>query len=392
VALVLIAYQRLHSGWAIALVLLADFLPGILLSAYFGMLADRHSRRRLTIAAELLRAVAFLGLAYLGSFGATVALALAAGIGTALFRPALGAALPTLVAPEERSRATSLYGVLHDLGLTMGPAVCGGLLLLGPMSWVLLLNAVTFAVSALLLAGVPLDGSGEGRDEDSGALARGREQTRRAFRDAARQPGVGATLLIGAASVLCGAIINVAEPVLATGPLHAGRSGFSVLVAVYGAGMVAGSAYTSRLSGRISVLWRNFLAGVGLAGLAMLLCGEAGSLGQAVAPFAIAGFANAVIVVPQPGQGLRPARERGVHVLRSCVPRRRRSAERGRPAGDLRPQRDPAAGARRGRLGVLQAWRRKAAPARGTCRGANSERGVRLGSRPQIPFHALRSR
>ena len=29
VALVLIAYQRLHSGWAIALVLLADFLPGI---------------------------------------------------------------------------------------------------------------------------------------------------------------------------------------------------------------------------------------------------------------------------------------------------------------------------------------------------------------------------
>jgi MFS family permease len=41
VALVLIAYQRFRSGWAVALVLLADFLPGIVLSAPFGALADR---------------------------------------------------------------------------------------------------------------------------------------------------------------------------------------------------------------------------------------------------------------------------------------------------------------------------------------------------------------
>ena len=45
VALVLVAYHRLHSGWAIAVVLLADFLPGIVLSAPCGALADRVSRR-----------------------------------------------------------------------------------------------------------------------------------------------------------------------------------------------------------------------------------------------------------------------------------------------------------------------------------------------------------
>ena len=92
VALLLFAYQRLHSGWAVALVLLADFLPGILLSAYFGVLADRHSRQRLAIAAELVRGAAFVGLALSTSFSATVGLALLAGVGTALFRPALSAA------------------------------------------------------------------------------------------------------------------------------------------------------------------------------------------------------------------------------------------------------------------------------------------------------------
>jgi MFS family permease len=46
VALLLVAYERLHSGWAIALVLLADFLSGIVLAAPFGALADRLPRRR----------------------------------------------------------------------------------------------------------------------------------------------------------------------------------------------------------------------------------------------------------------------------------------------------------------------------------------------------------
>ncbi len=156
VALVLIAYQRFHSSWAIALVLLADFLPGILLSTYFGVLADRHSRRKLAIVAELIRAGAFTGLAISGSFGATLGLALLAGVGTALFGPAVSAALPSLVTPEERSQATALYGALHNIGYTLGPALCGLLLIFGPATWVLLVNGASFVVSATLLAGVPL--------------------------------------------------------------------------------------------------------------------------------------------------------------------------------------------------------------------------------------------
>lgn len=299
VALVLVAYQRLHSSWAIALVLLCDFLPSVLLSSYFGVLADRHSRRMLAIVADLIRAGAFTVLALTGSFAGTVVLALLAGVGTALFRPPVNAALPTLVADEERSRATSLYGALQNLGFALGPALCGLFLIFGPATWVLLANGATFLVSAALLAGVPLGRASERVEEGAGGAVSAWQDAKDGARYATHERRVGALLVIGAMSVLCGALINVAEPLLAVGPLHAGSSGFSVLIMLYGLGMVAGAAYTSRLGSRTSVLRAHFLAGVAVSGLAMLACAAAGSLAWALAPFAVAGFANAVIINPE---------------------------------------------------------------------------------------------
>ena len=51
---------------------------------------------------------------------------------------------------------------------------------------------------------------------------------------------------VGALVVLTGAMFNVIAPLLATGPLHAGGSGYSVLMALYGLGMVAGSWTNAR--------------------------------------------------------------------------------------------------------------------------------------------------
>ncbi len=299
VALVLIAYQRLHSGWAIALVLLADFLPGILLSSYFGILADRYPARALVIPAELGRAVAFLALAFVGSFGATVGLALMAGVGTALFRPPINAALPTLLSPQQRSPGTALYGALQDLGLTLGPALCGVVLFFGPATWVLVGNGVTFLVSAGLLARVPFARQAGTDAEAAETPASAWGAAREGVRCAIGQPGLAPLLLIGTASVLAAALINVVEPVFAVAALHAGSSGFSILVSAYGVGMVVGGVYTSRLGSRLATLRAHFLFGVALTGAVMLGCAASANLGQALGLFAIGGFANAVINTPE---------------------------------------------------------------------------------------------
>src|SRR5919205_1713767 len=121
VALVVIAYERGHSPWAIALVLMADFIPAMLFGPLLGAVADRWSRRWCLVASDLVRAAAFTGIALVGSIEATVALALVAGAGAAMFTPAALAALPSVVDESRRSAAMSLYGALSDLGRTAGP-------------------------------------------------------------------------------------------------------------------------------------------------------------------------------------------------------------------------------------------------------------------------------
>src|SRR5919201_3239096 len=74
VAILLIAYERFHSPWAITCVLLAEFLPAMFLGPFVGAAADRWSRKGLLVLADVVRAGAFVGLALVGSFEATMAL------------------------------------------------------------------------------------------------------------------------------------------------------------------------------------------------------------------------------------------------------------------------------------------------------------------------------
>ena len=148
------------------------FVPAMLLGPLFGAAADRWSRKGCSVVADVLRAVAFAGIAIFGSFEATVAFAVLAGIGTGLFTPASLASLPSLVEERRLPAATSLYGAIADLGFTAGPALAAVFLVLGGPETILTLNAVSFAVSALALgvlsfgAAPPAAGRGAGRAGD----------------------------------------------------------------------------------------------------------------------------------------------------------------------------------------------------------------------------------
>jgi MFS family permease len=300
VALLLVAYHRLHSGWAISLVLLGEFLPGIVLAPLFGSLADRVSRRRLAVCADLLRAACFVALALIPSFVATVLLALLAGVGTALFRPAINAALPGMVPPERRSQLTAIFYACVNAGVMLGPAITGGVLLIARPPTVLMLNALTFGVSALLLAGIDL-GPRPGEAESGATTVRTSvwTDTRVGARAVAAIPGVPVLLGVGALVVLTGAMLNVVAPLLATGPLHARGAGYSALMALYGAGMVAGSWANARAGSDVDGLRRRWLFGIALSGVAMAMAALAPSLGLALIAFTLIGLGENLLVGPE---------------------------------------------------------------------------------------------
>jgi MFS family permease len=301
VGLLLVAYHRLHAGWAISLVLLADFVPGIALGAPLGALADRIPRRRLMIGADLLRAGAFVGLAVIPSFGATVVLALLAGAGSTMYRTTVNSALPGMVSVQQRSPATALYGMNCSIGMTVGPALTALVLLFAPATLVLAANGVTFLVSAAVLRTLRVD-----RDAVSPARANADSErsslwssTIEGVQSARRLPGVSMLLFIGVATVLAGGLMNVAEPLLAVGPLHAGNSGYSLLVAVYGASMAVASPATARAGSSVTRLRRWLVLGMAVQGAGMIGSATAPTLGFATVTFALTGAGNAFLAGPE---------------------------------------------------------------------------------------------
>src|SRR4051794_31123937 len=154
VALVLVAYERFHSSWAVAAVLIADLAPLMALGPLLGGVADRLPRRACAVGADLVRAIAFVGIALTGDLSLTLALAALAGGGNGVFNSAVLTGLPGLAGDRHGPAATSLLGAVNTLGKTVGPLIAAGLLAGGGVEMALVANGLSFLVSALVLATV----------------------------------------------------------------------------------------------------------------------------------------------------------------------------------------------------------------------------------------------
>jgi MFS family permease len=293
VALLLVAYDRFRSPWAIGLILLADVIPAMVLGPVFGAVADRFSRRTAMIVADVIRAAAFGGIALVDGFVPSLLLALAAGVGTGMFTPSALAALPSVVAERRLPAASALYGAVMDLGFVAGPGLAALALLAGGPELILAANAVTFAISAVLLAAIKFGAAIGLDDEEPVGLLR---SARTGFTIIARLRGLRLVLIASAVALLCGGFFNVAELLLATEVLEVGDSGYAVLVTTYGLGFIVGSLAGGR-GGVLPELKRRYLAGMLLMAGGFFASGVAPALAVALFTFAAAGFGNGLMLV-----------------------------------------------------------------------------------------------
>ena len=294
VALVVVAYDRYRSAWAISAVLLADLLPSMGFGPILGAAADRWSRRACLIVADVLRAAAFVAIAFVPGIELTILLAFVAGVGTALFKPAALASLPSLVARENRPAATSLYGAIVDLGFTAGPAIAAAGLLFGSAESLLLVNGLTFVVSALLLW--RLDFGRRAPSAESPSHLGLWHESREGVRAVAGMPGIRLVIAASTGALLCAGFFNVAELPFATEALGTDDAGYSVLVALFGVGFIAGSL-SGAGGGSARLLKRRYIGGILVMAIGFAACGLSSSLGLALATFALAGFGNGVLLV-----------------------------------------------------------------------------------------------
>jgi MFS family permease len=293
VALMVLAYERYRSPWALTLVLLANYLPPGFLGPVFGAAADRFSRRLCAVVADATRAAAFIAIALVGGIEATIVLAFVAGAGTALFSPAVLAALPSLVEREELPALTSVYGSITDLGRTIGPLLAAIAFPLVGADGLMLINGGTFAISAVVLALIPFGAAVQ--NVSTGGPSRFLTEVREGLSETMREPLVRLVVIASTAIILFAAMLNVAELLLAR-ELGSGASGFALLLMAQGVGIVAGSLSGARAGGlreyEARYLFGALAVAAGLIGLSL-----SPVYAVAVPAFLVLGIGNGIVVV-----------------------------------------------------------------------------------------------
>jgi MFS family permease len=298
VALLLLAYQTFHSPWAVAAILLAEHVPCMLLGPVFGAVVDRVPRRTAAIAADVVGCAAFLGLAFAASFPIVLGLAVLAGVGVALAQPAAMAGLPEVVEAEHLPAATSLHAGIEEAGVVVGPLI-GALVLAGAdPAALLLLNGLSFGLSAILLATVRFTprAAAEGSDPEPGDAASLGAATGAGLRALRGMPGVRTLVATSAMAVFAYGMLNVAELLFAHDELGAGASGFSLLVGAMSVGMTVGALAGARSDdGRV---WRReYLLGLALMGMTMLAVAGAHSVVLVLPMLLLCGYGNGITIV-----------------------------------------------------------------------------------------------
>jgi MFS family permease len=147
------------SPLAMGAVFITKMLPWALVSPVAGVLVDRYDRRRLMIAADLLRAVVVLGFLLIDEPSEVpllyVLLTAQVVIG-AVFQPAKSAAIPNVTTPRELLTANALMSATWSTMLAVGAALGGVAAEVLGTEAVFWIDSATYLVSAVFIFGTTI--------------------------------------------------------------------------------------------------------------------------------------------------------------------------------------------------------------------------------------------
>ncbi len=241
-----------NSTFWISASLLARLLPYVLVSPFGGAIADRFDRRSLLVWLDTARAGLFLVMAGVvavdGSPVFVIGLLVFIASATAIYGAASVAAIPQLVPENDIAAANAGEEGLAQLSWFVGPALGAILVTVLDPSIVLVINAATFVVSALMVARIGNVGGATKTSADPGVtasslLADVTEGGRLIFRN--RGLG-GLTLMATAVSFAYGAE-QLLYVLVASERLDLGAEGIGYLMAAMGVGGLLATPIAARV-------------------------------------------------------------------------------------------------------------------------------------------------
>ncbi|NTW28260.1 MAG: MFS transporter [Coriobacteriia bacterium] len=295
IAMALMVYSLTGSMLQMGIMLGIVLLPAALFGLVAGVLVDRLDRRRVMIAADLIRMVVVLAIPFVVHFGIgwAYALAFVASAVSLLFTPAKRALIPEIVNSRDLMASNSLDNASEAVAELVGLAIGGVVVATIGYSWAFGIDAATFAFSAVCISlirhrrpvvAAPLPHVGIYAELTEGLRSIWHHDLLREL-----SGFYVFTAMLGQASVaLCYA--------LALERYQAGATGLAMLDAAIAVGILAGSVLIAR--GGMGRAGTKFLSGVAGMGVAVGLVALAYNIWIAMAFLLAAGIANMYFFIP----------------------------------------------------------------------------------------------
>jgi MFS family permease len=245
-----IMFQKFQSPALAGFAVISHWVPFILFSLWSGALADRYDPRRIIQIGMLVFMAVSIGWGVLFltdtlEMWHAVVLLILHGLAGVLWNPAAQLFIHDIVEDEQLHSAIRLTATARWLGLLMGPAVGGLILILLGPAWGILFNAAIYLPFILWLWKAPYKRKGIPAERKVRAVA----DVVATWRAVAGNPVIASmTILVGGASLLVGNAYQAQMPEFAHDLGHPdGGMTYSALLAADAAGaLVAGFALESR--------------------------------------------------------------------------------------------------------------------------------------------------
>jgi predicted MFS family arabinose efflux permease len=243
VALALLVLQLTGSGLGVSAVVVAEIMPVLLLAPLAGTIVDRLPRVRVMIMADLARVVLAAALVLAaGSVWAVYGIAFGMSAAVVFFNPAASSVLPTLVDDEQLLRANSgIWTAAVVSQIALAP-LAGLLVARAGFTPAFLINAASFAASAVVLTGLrlpqpprPTSRQGWLADTGAGLSILAKHRLLRAI--------VAGQLLAALSAGATSALLVV----YASQQLHLQGPGYGLMLAVIGLGAATGPLLLTRV-------------------------------------------------------------------------------------------------------------------------------------------------
>ena len=288
----ILVFRLTNSALSVGVMLMATAAPSLLVGLVAGVFVDRFDRRRIMLAADLLRAALALLIPFLVPLNIAwlyIIVALSSAVGQ-FFDPAHDSVLPEVASEDELGAANSLMAISSFGSTAIGFAASGLIAARYPIAWAFYADALSFLVSFACIYLVRVKPMAAPAEDTSVAVVL---YNLRAGLRVLFQTPILRSLFLSSVPVLIGfGLSNALLLPFAVRALHANEFEYGLQEGLTSVGFVVGSLLMATLADR----WREGqwialgFTGMALAGVAYAF---SSSIPLALVIVAVSGFLNA---------------------------------------------------------------------------------------------------